>query len=191
MRIWPKIAIIIRHVDTISEKHRTRFKSSTENYLKTIRPLVSILAVGKLLGKLSFGERDLLSFDTTLLTDEIIDQVVVDVIDKINRDTQIRSIKDVNARAKMNEIIRGLAVQYELPDFIAIEKRRDFVLDEYEITDDFLELVKAELPKQPWPAGIHRIIAEKLGCKNSKVYRSIDMLIEKGSFREQKDGVLL
>ena len=66
-----------------------------------------------------------------------------------------------------------------------------FVIEENEITDEFLELVKAELPKQPWPAGVHKTIAAKLGCTNGKVYRSIDMLIEKGYCREQKDGVIL
>lgn len=191
LRVWPKIAIITRRVDSISEKHRTRLKSSTENYLKTVRPIVSILVVGKLLGKLSFGERDLLSFNIALLTDEIVEQTVVDVIDRINQDKQIRTIKDIHARKKMNEIICGVAQQYGLTDFITIEKRQDIILDDHVITDDFLDLVKQELPEQPWPAGVHKTIAGKLGCSNSKVYRSIDALIEKGYFREQKDGVLL
>lgn len=191
LRVWPKIATIIRHIDSISEQHRTRLKSSTENYLKTIRPLVSVLAVGKLLGKLSFGERDLVTLNTELLTDELVEQVLIDVIDKINQDKQIRSIKDIHSREKMNEIICAIAQKYGLTDFVAIEKRRDFILDDYEITDDFLELVKQELPTQPWPAGVHKTIAAKLGCSNSKVYRSIDLLIEKGRFREQKDGKLL
>lgn len=191
LRVWPKIAIIIRRVDSISEKRRTRLKSSTENYLKIVRPIVSILVIGKLLGKLSFGERDLLSFETALLTDEIVEQTVVDVIDRINQDTQIRTIKDICARKKMNEIISSVAQQYGLTDFKTIEKRQDFILDDFEITEDFLALVRQELPEQPWPAGVHKTIAAKIGCSNSKVYRSIDALIEKGHFRNQKDGVLL
>lgn len=190
LRIWPQIAVIIRRVDTISKKHKTRFKASTENYLKTVRPIISMLVVGKLLGKLSFGERDILSFDTSLLTDEVIEPVVVDVIDRINQDKKIRSIKEISERQKMNEIIREVAESYGLGDFATVEKRKDF-LSENEITDEFLELVKAELPKQPWPAGVHKTIAAKLGCTNSKVYRSIDMLIEKGYCRDQKDGVIL
>lgn len=191
LRVWPKVAIIIRHIDSISEQHRTRLKSSTENYLKTIRPIISVLAVGKLLGKLSFGERDLVSLNTELLTDELIEQVLIDVIDEINQDKQIRSFKDIHTRKKMNEIICSIAQKYGLTDFVAIEKRQDFILDDYEITDDFLDLVKQELPAQPWPAGVHKTIAEQLGCSNSKVYRSIDLLIEKGFFKEQKDGVIL
>lgn len=191
LRVWPKIAVIIRHIDSISEQHRTRLKSSAENYLKTIRPIVSVLAVGKLLSKLSFGERDLVSLDAELLTDELIEQVLIDVIDEINQDKQIRSIKDIHTRKKMNEIICSIAQKYGLTDFVAIEKRQDFILDDYEITDDFLDIVKQELPAQPWPAGVHKTIAAQLGCSNSKVYRSIDLLIEKGYFKEQIDGVIL
>ena len=78
-----------------------------------------------------------------------------------------------------------------MTDFVAIEKRQDFILDDYDITDDSLDLVKQEPPAQPWPAGVHNTIAAQLGCSNSKVYRSIDLLIEKGFFKEHIDGVML
>lgn len=77
-----------------------------------------------------------------------------------------------------------------LPDFNAIEKRKDFVYDDYEIDEEFIEVVKNHLPSQPWPTGIHKEIASKLGCSNAKVSRAIEALIKSGLFLKQKNGQL-
>lgn len=90
----------------------------------------------------------------------------------------------------MYEILESIGQKYQLTDFKSIQKRPDITFGEYEITEESLEIVKQELPKQPWPVGIHRTIAERLECKPSKVYRSIDMLIEDGTFKNQVDGIL-
>lgn len=190
LRIWPKIAAILRRVDVAAERNRVRLKTSTEKYLKTVRPLVSILCVSKVIGKFGFGERDLVSLDIGLLSQEMISSVVDDIVTLINNDHSIRSIKDIAQQKKMNEILESIGQKYQLTDFKSIQRRPDIIYDDYEITEDFLETVKQELPKQPWPVGIHRTVAERLGCRPSKVYRSIDMLIENGTFRNQVDGAL-
>lgn len=61
---------------------------------------------------------------------------------------------------------------------------------EYEMTPEFLLIVKAKLPKQPWPIGIHRTIASELGEPPSKVSQAINKLIEDGVFHKQKDGIV-
>ena len=84
-----------------------------------------------------------------------------------------------------------LAQIYNLSDFASIERRNDFIYDDYMIDDDFLEVVKNKLPSQPWPNGIHKVIATELGCSNSKVSRAINALIAKGMFKQQTNNTIL
>ncbi|HBH7918731.1 TPA: hypothetical protein ACF311_004614 [Vibrio parahaemolyticus] len=59
-----------------------------------------------------------------------------------------------------------------------------------EINDEFIELVRKELPQQPWEKHIHKTVARKLDVTNTAVQKAIDKLIATGVFKEQKDGVL-
>lgn len=190
LRIWPQIATILRRIDLAAEQKRVRIKTSTEKYLKTVRPLIAILCVSKIVGKFGFGERDLVNLDLKLLSQSTILSVVDDIVTAINSDQTICSMKNIAQRKKMNEILESIGQKYQLTDFRSIERRPDIALVDYEITEDFLEIVKQELPKQPWPGGIHRTVAERLGCKPSKVYRSIDILIADGTFKNQVNGIL-
>ena len=47
--------------------------------------------------------------------------------------TGFKSIRNLSSRAKSNLVVRKLAEIYDLSDFNAIEKRKDFVYDDYEI----------------------------------------------------------
>ena len=53
-----------------------------------------------------------------------------------------------------------------------------------------LELILKELPKQPWPVGTHKKVAEKLNMKPGYVSAAISQLIDKGLFYTQVDGIL-
>jgi hypothetical protein len=56
---------------------------------------------------------------------------------------------------------------------------------------DVLDAVAAELPRQPWPQGIHKVVAEKLNLPVNVVSRAITDLIRVGVFSDQVDGVLV
>jgi hypothetical protein len=59
------------------------------------------------------------------------------------------------------------------------------------ITEEVLHAVSSELPAQPWPQGIHRIVAEKLNLSTRDVSRAIKYLIESGVYSDQVDGVVV
>ena len=59
------------------------------------------------------------------------------------------------------------------------------------INEDTLELIRQQLPEQPWETGIHKKVAHKLELSNKIVYRAIKILINKGTFKQQIDGVLI
>jgi hypothetical protein len=58
------------------------------------------------------------------------------------------------------------------------------------LDDRFIDRVDAELPPQPWKRGIHRLVAEKLGCTRSDVSAAISALVENGRRNIQRNGVV-
>jgi hypothetical protein len=56
--------------------------------------------------------------------------------------------------------------------------------------ENFIKKVEDLLPPQPWNKGIHIEIAQKLNVSHNKVGRAITVLIKRGVFKDQKDGVV-
>ena len=56
------------------------------------------------------------------------------------------------------------------------------------INEKIVESVAAELPAQPWPAGIHREIATRLSISRTQAWQAIDTLIQRGRFLPQMEG---
>ncbi len=59
------------------------------------------------------------------------------------------------------------------------------------IDDETLELIRINLPEQPWEKGIHKKLAEKLGLSNKVVSVAIRILIEKEIFKQQVNGIII
>lgn len=59
------------------------------------------------------------------------------------------------------------------------------------IEEEMVQEVRALLPTQPWPVGIHKEIAGKLGITNSQASKCINKLIRRGEFKHQSDGAPL
>lgn len=58
------------------------------------------------------------------------------------------------------------------------------------IKEEDLKTVQDLLPQQPWPKGVHRVVAEKSGLSNTTVHRAIQKLIQRGIYKPQIDGKL-
>jgi len=59
------------------------------------------------------------------------------------------------------------------------------------IEENILELIREQLPEQPWETGIHKKVAKKLGLEDRIVRSAITILISKGFFKYQIAGVLV
>jgi hypothetical protein len=57
-------------------------------------------------------------------------------------------------------------------------------------TEELLDLVKKELPPQPWPQNTHKDVAAKLQISNNAVREAIQSLINQGSCFPQINGVV-
>lgn len=182
IRVWINIAKILKATDRITPLFKGNISTSSEKYLKSIRPIVSLVATARVIGKLGFGVNDIIQLNIEDFTDEIISDVTQDTIEILN-ENNIRVIRNLSSRRHTNLVLQKLAEIYGLSDFASIERRNDFIYDDYIIDDDFLEEVKNKLPSQPWPKGIHKVIATELGCSNAKVFRAITALISRGIFQ--------
>lgn len=58
------------------------------------------------------------------------------------------------------------------------------------IDENIVLRVKESLPMQPWPKGVHKVVAERMGCKPRTVSAAIQELIRRGVFKQQIDGEL-
>jgi hypothetical protein len=56
--------------------------------------------------------------------------------------------------------------------------------------EDLLAATKELLPAQPWPQGVHREVADKLGLTATQASRYIQELIRRGAFLDQIEGQL-
>ena len=59
-----------------------------------------------------------------------------------------------------------------------------------ELDEGMIKSVKDLLPPQPWPTGIHKLIATKLNLNSHVVFRAITELVRRGIFNPQIDGKL-
>ncbi len=185
--VWINIATILKRVDKITPNYKGTIKTSQDKYLRSVRPIVSLIVTAKIIGKLGFGTNDIIKLNTQLITNELIRDVTQNTI-KVFNNNNLKSIRNLSSRQQTNLIIKELATHYQLPDFNAIERRRDFIYDDYQIDEEFIETVKEMLPAQPWSVGIHKTIASQLGCTNAKVSRTIETLIDTGVFKKQING---
>ena len=193
INLWPVIASVLNRTDSVTERYRDIVKKSTEKYLRSVRYIVSLVTVARIIGKLSFGVNDLVQIDLSNYSEDIIKETIESLIAFIN-ESELKTVAKMNSREVVNRYLQKAAQQFSLSDFSAINRRPDIIsgynFRTYNLTVEFLDKVKAELPNQPWPIGIHKTIASKLSCSNGKVSQAINELVENGSVYKQKDGVV-
>lgn len=79
-----------------------------------------------------------------------------------------------------------IKVKFKKMKTIYIEPNEPIFLDE-----KIIKKIKEKLPEQPWPTGIHKIIAAELGVSNKMVSGAIQQLIGKGVFKNQFEGKVI
>lgn len=193
IEIWPKIARILRKSDLcIIEKRNQKKLSSSEGYLKIVRHMIALITLAKHFGKFSYNYKDLNN-----LTIEEIDQFnFEEIFDFINDKNPNFDKKQWKTLEFINNLVEEAAKEYaiEKPQ-VVIKGKRNFGsafsnLRAANVNKETIELVKNELPSQPWPKGTHKQVAEKLGLTNFAVSVAITHLIENGDFYTQLNGTL-
>lgn len=193
INVWPIIADVLKRTDAVTELYRDIVKKSTEKYLRSVRYVISLVALARIIGKYSFGVNDLIKLDLTKYSEPLIRESTESLIAFIN-ESELKTVGKMSNRDIVNAYLQKAATQFSLPDFCAINRRPDLSSDGnyriYDTSPEFLQTVYAELPSQPWPTGIHKVIAQKLNCPSGKVSQAISRLIEQGRVYKQVNGVV-
>jgi ssDNA-binding Zn-finger/Zn-ribbon topoisomerase 1/Tfp pilus assembly protein PilE len=106
-------------------------------------------------------------------------------LDQVPSTTVKVECSNCGAKLRIVRIVDGLRVTQTGPPMQVSVENVAPKLDE-----QLIERVRDELPKQPWPKGIHKIIATKLTLTHAVVYSAISELIRQGVFNPQIDGKL-
>ncbi|MBN8709016.1 MAG: hypothetical protein J0I10_06520, partial [Verrucomicrobia bacterium] len=104
-------------------------------------------------------------------------------IDSLPHSSITTKCKNCGATFKAVRLFTGIEsklITEKPPKFIKPQK-----LDE-----DTIELVRKTLPKQPWPTGTHRALAETLGLRPAIVSQAIQALMQRGVVKFQINSVL-
>jgi hypothetical protein len=59
------------------------------------------------------------------------------------------------------------------------------------VSEDTLQAVRELLPAQPWPTGVHKIVAQALGISNGLASAAIRKLISRNEFKDQIGGKVI
>ena len=180
---WPVIASVLKRTDEVTEQYRDIVKKSTEKYLRSVRYVISLVTLARIMGKYSFGIKDLVKLDMADYSKQLIKESTESLITFIN-EGELKTVGKMSNRGIVNSYLQKAATQFSLPDFCEIDKRPDLSSNNnyriYELSPEFLQAVYAELPAQPWSTDIYKVISKKLNCPAAKVSQAINCLIEQG-----------
>lgn len=191
IEVWPAVAHVYKQTDIMLLKLLDSHRFESRSFAKW-RGMLALSAVAMHFKTFSFRIEDLIMLkDTDLAEQYFID--AWEIIKSVYRDNiRMRKINEglaklISAKIAENYNILGHKVvcKNTLRDFndIQLQVKKN-------LTTEFLEQVFMLLPKQPWPMGVHREVANKLNCDYKKVSSAIKVLIESHRCFVQKDGVV-
>lgn len=192
IRVWVSLALIFKKIDKYLSLHRPR-NATSEKFLKKWRYIVGLLLLAKYYGKFDFNSNDIIAYDVTNITEV----VVVDLINDIKNNISSNSLPVSNFN--IQKIINYFETQYDVLNKQAIFKSNPYKEISYSINLGksqpknnlvFLNNVKELLPPQPWPPFMQKELIKKLGCTAKEYFDAVNLLIKRGDFYRQKDGVL-
>lgn len=184
-QLWPKIALILKKTDKFIKRRRGTVKQS-EKVNKFLRHPLAFFTVASKLGKYTYSTNDLLKLDIESISDSDFEVIWTYLSKEMSKG---KTVKEVANRSTFLELCNTIP---EIKNARAMGKSKNPFIQykQIQLDPEFILDVKRVLPKQPWPAGVHRTIAAQLGSTPNKVYQAIDELIHRGDFYEQIDGVL-
>ena len=199
--IWPKIVFILKAIDDVLPAYLSKdLQLKATKVLKRSRMLTAFVTISRLLGSFNFTKQDLLSFDNTKLTPK----EILETCQFINlRYDKTKLIK----RSYVMALLKEASEQYGIEGYDSILRRKNaFVVEEVSvkkkrkdlneqmklllIPDELLTKVDEILPEQPWPTGIHVVVAKELNISIDVVSCVIRKLIRLGKRYYQHAGIV-
>ncbi|WP_047548487.1 AIPR family protein [Psychroserpens sp. Hel_I_66] len=196
LKVWPKIAEVLKKTDTFLETVRPG-RGSSQRFLKTKRQFLSFLVLSKSFGTFNFSVGDLISLDILTLDNTIFEEAW-ELLESVNSSPKTSEIKRktylirICEAAKRKWSLKG----YERmkkgmpPKVIKQIEKNHFPPKKNRITLEFAMKVNDLLPPQPWKPNVELEIIKTLKCHRREYFDAVAILIEEGIRNYQKDGVV-
>ncbi|MCO4089489.1 MAG: AIPR family protein [Limnohabitans sp.] len=191
---WPIVAALTRAAENaITRAHRAK-RVAQGQHLAAWRGVLAYFSAVRAMGTFSYRHQDLVALDTALLTDHFMDDCW----------STVRTAAGSPGSTKVSEqqfmrISSTVQSKWLVPGNPA-DGRRELPpsagplvpASKLPRTEDetFLEQVAKLLPPQPWKPGVHVALAKELSAKPQRVTNAIQILIARGAFMQQRDGVV-
>lgn len=186
LEVWPQIVKFMKKIDKFLFSIK-KTNSKSERFIKHNRQFLAFLVASKILNNFNFNVADFIKINLDKITDEtclecfeLIEQITINRL----RFSNLHFIKMCQIAEKKWEI-KGFEQINKLQEYKA-----DFNRQSIEISDEFVEQVRALLPIQPWKPKMHLEILTKLNCSQREYHAVVNKLISDGIFYRQRDGVV-
>lgn len=194
LNAWPVVASLIRAAEnTIIRSHKAR-RSAQGHYLSAWRGLLAYVAIARVFGTCAFKHQDLVTIDLTKITDVFMDECWTVISQAVVNpsSTKVSEPQMMRIASSMGSIwgIKGHPTdgRRNLPTPAPIAGPG--LQPSRPESEEFLKLVNDALPPQPWKPRVHVQIAEKLDVKPYRVNKAIQILIARGDWLQQRDGIV-
>ncbi len=193
LKIWVQIAKVLRKTDSFLETVRPK-KSTSENFLKSRRQILSFVTVASIFKTYNFSVQDLIRLD--------IESYSFEQLEKVWEIIKSGFSGASNARIKNDSFLilcKKIAVALDIVDLERITKSKEIFpeVDQVKrqanpkrITMELALKVNELLPPQPWKPGAHIEICKKLNITVPEYFELVQLLIEDGHRHSQKEGVV-
>jgi len=199
LELWVNIAKIQRNIDCkLMEMWRKNQMKLSDGLLKSLRHVVSFFSVS-------------IYFKNYFYTSTQFKKLKMDEIDSFNYEEVINFIvskqianpanKDWKSKEFIIKLLKACSDEYSVANceaFVKIfnpqKKSKPFVMSISKspiiVTREVLMEVEKHAPKQPWDKGMSYELAQQLNIDYPIVKKAISILINKGVFKQQINGVL-
>jgi hypothetical protein len=199
LTVWPRLVSLTKFVDAeLITLRATRSAASGERFLKRWRYLVALIFVARLLGRFSYSSKDIAGLDRSLFNSSTFSEIwrVISEVASDPTHEGKRAIRGKLARRICSQVAAHFGIRDEraLDASMGSESNGIFTPATTSTWDhvyeDFLNRVDAILPTQPWPTGVHLLVAGQLGCPPRDVTDAIQELIDRKRRKRQEKGVV-
>lgn len=202
LKVWPKIAFILKKTDRFLETIRPNEKSISEFFSKHRRQYLSFITVSRILKDYNFPVNNLCNFNLEAYTDAELESSW-NLLKVLYFNSNYKSILKYD---NFIEFCKDLSVTENIKGFGRLEKNSDTPISYNKskkkkdkvspqpqrivVNQEFINSVDSILPSQPWKPGTHKIIARQLECTQQDIFSAVEVLIENGKRYRQKDGIV-
>ena len=191
LNVWYPLAVLMKRTDALLTELKPYVGSKTARFLKNFRHIILFITVSRLLGTFAFGEKQVIALELNRYTREELEATISDL--KEVDPNCFHTARKLPA-AFYTTCFSYVAKKHNIRSIQAIQAKNrelwtgEMLLSSYALTDEIVESVFAALPEQPWPAKVHKQVAEDLKLREMVVSNAIAYLIYVGRLRDQVYG---